>query len=678
MSQIVPQTPNRMFWSASSRIIKTLVSMKGSLEIASTTAFEKFVSQSPSDWSAVQNYFLSTSLKTFFSQGNEFMHQLCLIEKTVLETGVTESTIKEQLKDLFEKFKAIPYSAIMVYKNRIFENPSIGKTQHFLDQHYGISQEQTIFERSPLLADSLQLSKQNQEDLISYTYINFSKAPLEVNSVLEKLHSQRVDEDTQIDFFFRESKRLLKNTLISWRVNPRFQQLILSLFGIPSEILEHILVTLDIAEENNSLEKCLEQLRIILDLVDEKNNSDLVQEPSVSALLDALETIIGARTRQGKIPDLSSKVKRMVFIISLDFSELETILRSLQLAVDPKDVDEDTIMYISEKMEENAKKIEEYGLTEKNKIMGYGIAEKDKIIRQIEKELQLHFSNPKIKLKGEETWRYVQGLGDNDPTLIKISRILGDPQGNFGKTTIQQKIEDLLKSLAQSSEDDLKRYQQLDQAKIKLDKFLDILLLYVFSPIGAIFDVTIDYFSWMSINLEIIRQTADLNAFQQFKGKKHIKFLLEAGLALFHVPPDDLTVLIASILSQSEYSEVQKQISNRSYLYRQFSLERKFSESIRHSWTRVEEIWVCFLRFRKSRLEIEEKVKKEQKVTRDTADQIYAEYESILLNYRRSANLQIKPNLLSEDHEKRLLRLFEKIQCLDPNTLFQEKIRLRR
>ncbi|MFX0063501.1 MAG: hypothetical protein ACFFC7_15100, partial [Candidatus Hermodarchaeota archaeon] len=289
---------------------------------------------------------------------------------------------------------------------------------------------------------------------------------------------------------------------------------------------------------------------------------------------------------------------------------LKVIFESLKLTVDPKDAGDETLKYVSEKIEEKADLlIQEI----ENKLQKKGLAEKKVIIAQIETALQNYYSNLKLKLTSKDLWRYIQGIDQTDPIFVKISRILGTLRDSLDKEIIQQKMGNLLKELEQSS-DDLNLALHRDRDKPKLDNFINILFLHVFSPLGAIFDVIAEYFSWMSNNLEEVRRSADLNAFQQFRGKYNLKCLIEEALTLFNASPAAIVTTLASLLSHVKYPHLYQEITARSYLFRQFGLEKPFKDAINLPWTMAEEVWIIYDRLRKQKTEIEEKIKEESKL----------------------------------------------------------------
>ncbi|MFX1535496.1 MAG: hypothetical protein ACFFDI_14820 [Promethearchaeota archaeon] len=671
MTQKITEASNQsdFVWLETSKLIKNLV-MDVSLGTACYTTFEKIVQQNISNWSTIHNFLLSTSIKNFFSLGYDFIRQLCLIEKRALKKEASESKTKEELRELFEKYKEIPYAVILAYKYRDFDNLSIKNIQYRPDRYYDeIYRNEAMFKQYPLLTHTLQLLK-NQEEAIHETYKQFNKTPLEINQFLEKLYSQQVSENTLVYPFFNKSRNILETTLFNWRTHSQFQKFLIYIFGLSSEKLRTALINAGIAEDDDSLQAGIEYLKDILNVIGENKAEDQELETADSALLNTLKNIIEIRIQEGRTVDLSNKINRIIFINSLEFHELKVIFESLQLTVDPKDAGDDTFKYISEKIAEKADLLIQEA---EKKLQKRGLAEKKAILAQIETALQNYYRNFKLRLTSKDLWRYIQGIDQNDPIFVKITRILGDPRDSLDKEIIQQKTENLLKELEQSS-DDLNLALQRDRDKPKLDKFVDILLLHIFSPLGAIFDVIAEYFSWMSINLEEVRRSADLNAFQQFRGKHNLKCLIEEALTLFNISPAAIVTTLASLLSHVEYPILYKDITARSYLFRQFGLEKPFKDAINLPWTMAEEVWIIYDRLRKQKPEIEEKIKEDRKFGARTADQIFADYESILLNFQLSYNLQLAPQLLSDSHERRLNRLFKEMRHLDPTSLFQEKI----
>lgn len=608
MTQKITEVPNQsdFVWLETSKFIKNLV-MDESLGTACYITFEKITRQNISNWSTIQNFLLSTSIKNFFSLGYDFIRQLCLIEKRALGEKSSESVIKNELRELFEKYKEIPYAVILAYKNRDFDNLNI---QYRPDRYYDeIYREEAMFRQYPLLKHTLQLLI-NQEETIHETYKQFTKTPLEINQFLETLYSQQISENTLTYTFFNKSKNILENALFNWRTHPQFQKFLIYFFGLSSEKLRDALINAGISEEEESLQESVEYLKDILNVIGEKKPEDQELETPDSALLNTLKSIIEIRIQEGRTVDLSDKINRLIFINSLEFHELKAIFESLKLTVDPKDAGDETLKYVSEKIEEKADLlIQEI----ENKLQKKGLAEKKAIIAQIETALQNYYSNLKLKLTSKDLWRYIQGIDQTDPIFVKISRILGTLRDSLDKEIIQQKMGNLLKELEQSS-DDLNLALHRDRDKPKLDNFINILFLHVFSPLGAIFDVIAEYFSWMSNNLEEVRRSADLNAFQQFRGKYNLKCLIEEALTLFNASPAAIVTTLASLLSHVKYPHLYQEITARSYLFRQFGLEKPFKDAINLPWTMAEEVWIIYDRLRKQKTEIEEKIKEESKL----------------------------------------------------------------
>ncbi|MFX1251283.1 MAG: hypothetical protein ACFFCZ_06720 [Promethearchaeota archaeon] len=611
MTQKITEAPKQsdLYWLETSKLIKNLV-MDESLGTACYIAFEKIVQQNISNWSTIHNFLLSTSMKNFFSLGYDFIRQLCLIEKRVLRKESSESETKEELRELFEKYKEIPYAVILAYKNRDFDNLNIKNIQYRPDRYYDeIYREEAMFKKYPLLKHTLHLLI-NQEETIHETYKQFIKTPLEINQFLETLYSQQLSENTLVYAFFNKSKTILETALFNWRTHPQFQQFLIYFFGLSSEKLKDALINAGISEENDSLQESVECLKDILKIIGEKKPEDQELERPDSALLNTLRSVIEIRINEGKTVDLSNKINRLIFINSLEFHELKAIFESLKLTVDPKDAGDETLKYVSDEIAENADLlIQEI----ENQLQKKGLAEKKAIIAQIETALQNYYSNFKLTLTSRDLWRYTQGIEQTDPILVKISRILGTPRDSLDKEIIHQKTENLLKELEQSS-DDLNFALHRDHDKPKLDKFINILFLHLFSPIGAIFDVIVEYFSWMSINLEEVRQSADLNAFQQFRGKYNLKNLIEEALSLFNTSPATIVTTLASLLSHVKYPNLYQDITARSYLFRQFGLEKPFKDAINLPWTMAEEVWIIYDRLRKQKPANEEKIKEESKI----------------------------------------------------------------
>ncbi|MFX0066310.1 MAG: hypothetical protein ACFFC7_29455, partial [Candidatus Hermodarchaeota archaeon] len=348
MTQKITEVPNQsdFVWLETSKFIKNLV-MDESLGTACYITFEKITRQNISNWSTIQNFLLSTSIKNFFSLGYDFIRQLCLIEKRALGEKSSESVIKNELRELFEKYKEIPYAVILAYKNRDFDNLNI---QYRPDRYYDeIYREEAMFRQYPLLKHTLQLLI-NQEETIHETYKQFTKTPLEINQFLETLYSQQISENTLTYTFFNKSKNILENALFNWRTHPQFQKFLIYFFGLSSEKLRDALINAGISEEEESLQESVEYLKDILNVIGEKKPEDQELETPDSALLNTLKSIIEIRIQEGRTVDLSDKINRLIFINSLEFHELKAIFESLKLTVDPKDAGDETLKYVSDEI----------------------------------------------------------------------------------------------------------------------------------------------------------------------------------------------------------------------------------------------------------------------------------------------------------------------------------------